>query len=55
MFVHGSTVDCNHWHADYTNCLKWKNNKNIQAAVTKFKDIILSLLHIYDKNIILTI
>jgi len=55
MFVHGSTVDCNHWHADYTNCLKWKNNKNIQAAVTKFKDIILSLLHIYDKNIILRI
>ncbi|KAF0759549.1 UPF0545 protein [Aphis craccivora] len=34
MFVHGSTVDCNHWHEDYINCLKWKNDKNIQAAET---------------------
>ncbi|KAL4112503.1 hypothetical protein QTP88_016275 [Uroleucon formosanum] len=34
MFIHGSTVDCNHWHEDYTNCLKWKNYKNIQAAET---------------------
>lgn len=55
MFIHGSTVDCNHWHEDYTNCLKWKNYKNIQAAVILFKDIILSLLLIYVKIIILTI
>ncbi|XP_025201549.1 UPF0545 protein C22orf39 homolog [Melanaphis sacchari] len=34
MFVHGSTIDCNYWHEDYTNCLKWKNYKNIQAAET---------------------
>ncbi|XP_060833401.1 UPF0545 protein C22orf39 homolog [Rhopalosiphum padi] len=34
MFVHGSTVDCNHWHEDYINCLKWKKDKNIQAAET---------------------
>jgi len=39
MFVHGSTVDCNHWHEDYINCLKWKNDKNIQAAVIIFKNI----------------
>jgi len=54
MFVHGNTVDCNHWHEDYINCLKWKKDKNIQAAVTIFKDI-LSLLHVYVKNILLTV
>lgn len=44
MFVHGSTVDCNHWHEDYINCLKWKNDKNYQAAVTIFEDIISYML-----------
>lgn len=33
MFIFGNTVDCNHWHEDYTNCLKWKNNKDKKAAV----------------------
>lgn len=36
MFVHGNTEDCNHWHEDYTRCLKWKNDKDIKAAVIKF-------------------
>jgi len=44
MFVHGSTVDCNHWHEDYINCLKWKKDKNIQAAVIIFKNIISYML-----------
>jgi len=39
IFVHGSTVNCNNWHEDYTNCLKWKNDKNIQAAVTNYNEI----------------
>lgn len=36
MFVHGSTIDCNHRHEDYTNCLRWKNEKDIKAAVITF-------------------
>jgi len=34
IFVHGNTVDCNHWHEDYSNCLKWKKSNDINAAET---------------------
>lgn len=38
MFIHGSTVDCNLWHVDYQNCLRWKNDKDIKSAVNHFND-----------------
>lgn len=40
MFVYGSTSDCNNFHEDYSNCLKWKKEKDIKAAVINFNTII---------------
>lgn len=33
MFIYGNTLDCNNLHVDYSNCLRWKNYKDLQAAV----------------------
>lgn len=32
-FIYGETVDCSQWKRDYNNCEKWKDNKDIKAAV----------------------
>lgn len=45
MFIYGNTRDCNHWHEDNANCLKWKNNRDEKAAVI-YINILLSLFYI---------
>ncbi|CAN7984855.1 unnamed protein product, partial [Ixodes hexagonus] len=30
-FIFGSTLDCDNWSKDYTNCLRWRKEKDIEA------------------------
>lgn len=46
IFIHGHTIDCNSRQEDYINCLKWKKEKDINAAVIYF-NIFLFILRVY--------
>lgn len=43
-FIHGHTVDCNNWFEDYSLCLKWRNNKDLHAAVIHFHNILTNII-----------
>lgn len=50
MFIFGSTVDCNHWRDDYNNCVKWRQEKNTEAAVIYFDTYLLEIIIINFMN-----
>ena len=32
-FIHGKYQDCTQWRHDWDNCHKWRDDKNVKAAV----------------------
>ncbi|KAL1497593.1 hypothetical protein ABEB36_008526 [Hypothenemus hampei] len=37
LFIFGKTIDCGQWKRDSINCYKWRDNKDVQAAVSLCK------------------